>query len=207
MTDSRRRLSYANIMSTLAVFLCLGGTAVAATKISGSSIKDRSISHTKVIKNTLTGAEVKESSLGTVPKAASAGKVGGVVLLRVNKQINNADSVFHPMGTISGIAKVEAACSASATEVSLRLTNKTGGRSRIAFSGSNNGSTSFGQQVYDAGSDTTISLINTGDDAGYQMHLTILNNGASHVAELFVDGVTSPNGDASCQVAMTALSG
>ena len=39
----RQRLTYANVMSTLAVFIALGGSSYAAMTISGSSIKDRSI--------------------------------------------------------------------------------------------------------------------------------------------------------------------
>ena len=39
----RKRLTYANVMSTLAVFIALGGSSYAALEISGSSIKNRSI--------------------------------------------------------------------------------------------------------------------------------------------------------------------
>ena len=77
----RPGLSYANVMSTVAVVLAMSGTAVAATQISGSTIKDRTIGHKKLALNTVTGAEVKESSLGRVPSASSAtnaGKLDGI---------------------------------------------------------------------------------------------------------------------------------
>src|ERR687886_735489 len=78
----RDRLTYANVMATIAVFIALGGSGYAATKINGKNIKNKSISgkklknrtitRGKVKKNTLTGAEINESSLGQVPDAAHA---------------------------------------------------------------------------------------------------------------------------------------
>ena len=68
----RSRLTYANVMSTLAVFIALGGSSYAAFTISGSSIKNRSISGHKLRHNTLTGREIKESTLARVPRARDA---------------------------------------------------------------------------------------------------------------------------------------
>src|SRR4051794_37213892 len=77
-------LTYANVMSSIAVVLAMSGTAVAATQISGATIKDRTVGHKKLVLNTVTGAEVNESTLGRVPSAANAanasnaGKLDGV---------------------------------------------------------------------------------------------------------------------------------
>jgi hypothetical protein len=49
----RRRITYANTMATLAVFIALGGSSYAALKVTGRNVKDGS----------LTGADVKNSSL------------------------------------------------------------------------------------------------------------------------------------------------
>ena len=68
----RRRLTYANVMSTLAVFIALGGSSYAAIKISGKDIKNRSIPGTKLRPNTLTGTQIKESTLGRVTRARVA---------------------------------------------------------------------------------------------------------------------------------------
>src|SRR4051812_43327840 len=65
-------------MSTLAVFIALGGSSYAAVKINGASIKNRSISAGKVKRNTLTGREIRESRLGRVPRAASADRLGSL---------------------------------------------------------------------------------------------------------------------------------
>jgi hypothetical protein len=115
----RKRLTYANVMSSLAVFLILGGaTAFAAVqKIGANEIKANSIKTGKIVKeavtagklkngavieskigdgavttnkladnavttgkianDAVTGDKVKESSLGEVPLAANANKLGG----------------------------------------------------------------------------------------------------------------------------------
>jgi hypothetical protein len=107
-----KRLTYANVMSSIAVFLILGGaTAFAATKIgsneiksnaittgkikkeavSTAKIKKNSISTVKIQKDAVTGDKVNESTLGEVPgaakattatTAANAEKVGGSSLVR-----------------------------------------------------------------------------------------------------------------------------
>ena len=74
----RSRLTYANVMSTLAVFIALGGSSYAAFTISGSSIKNRSISGHKLRHNTLTGREIKESTLARVPRARDADRLEGM---------------------------------------------------------------------------------------------------------------------------------
>jgi hypothetical protein len=72
----RSHLSYANVMSTLAVFIALGGSSYAAVSITGSSLKHRSVTGTKLKRNTVTGLEVRESRLGRVPRAQLADRLG-----------------------------------------------------------------------------------------------------------------------------------
>jgi hypothetical protein len=74
----RRRLTYANVMSTLAVFIALGGSSYAAYAINGSSIKNRSVTGRKLRHNTITGYEIKESTLARVPRARNADRLGGL---------------------------------------------------------------------------------------------------------------------------------
>jgi hypothetical protein len=89
----RQRLTYANVMSSLAVFFILGGaTALAANKITAkqlqsnsvttakikknaitaSKIKNNAISTSKIAKDAVTGDKVNEATLGTVPSATNA---------------------------------------------------------------------------------------------------------------------------------------
>jgi len=75
-TSFQRHLSYANVMSTLAVFIALGGSSYAAFKISGKSIENRSIGAKKIKRNSLTGREIRESRL-SVRRARSAERLSG----------------------------------------------------------------------------------------------------------------------------------
>jgi hypothetical protein len=62
----RKKLTYANAMSTLAVMLALGGTSYAAATISGASVKDESLTGRDVKNESLTGRDVRNRSLGAV---------------------------------------------------------------------------------------------------------------------------------------------
>lgn len=64
MSNIRRHLTYANLMSTLAVFLLLGGAAVAAKKLSGKDIKKNAIAAKHIKKNAVKGKHVKQDALG-----------------------------------------------------------------------------------------------------------------------------------------------
>jgi hypothetical protein len=89
----RKRLTYANVMSSIAVFLVLGGGAAYAAKkigsneikgnsittgkikkeaVTASKIKNNAIGTSKIAKDAVTGDKVNESTLGQVPSAALA---------------------------------------------------------------------------------------------------------------------------------------
>ena len=87
LNSLRKRLTYANVMSTLAVFIALGGSSYAAVKINGSSIKNRSIAGKKLRHNTLTGRQIRESRLGRVPYARNAGRLGGLTAAGAEDQV------------------------------------------------------------------------------------------------------------------------
>ena len=59
----RPRLTYSNVMATIAVFVALGGSSYAAVKITGKQVKNSSLTGRDVRNNSLTGADVKK--LGT----------------------------------------------------------------------------------------------------------------------------------------------
>jgi hypothetical protein len=61
----RARLTYANVMATIAVFLGLGGTALAGSAlIDGANLKNRSVAGKKLKKHTVGATEIK---LGQLP--------------------------------------------------------------------------------------------------------------------------------------------
>jgi len=68
------RPRHATVVAYLALFAATSGTAVAATALKNgdSLIARHSLSGNRLHTNTVTGAQVRESSLGTVPRAVSA---------------------------------------------------------------------------------------------------------------------------------------
>ena len=87
----RAHLTYANVVATLALFVAVGGTSYAALRITSRDIKNRSIHRVDIKKNALTGVEIKESKLGTVPKARSAGSAGSALTAGSAGSASSAD--------------------------------------------------------------------------------------------------------------------
>jgi hypothetical protein len=90
------KLTYANVMATIAVFIALGGTGLAASQLGKNSvgtkqIKKNSVTGAKIKKNAVTGAKVKDQSLtgkdldlaklGTVPSANVANSANALAPL------------------------------------------------------------------------------------------------------------------------------
>ncbi len=77
MRTIRKRLSYANVVATLALFLAIGGVGYAASRLPKNSvgtkqIKRGAVTGAKVKKQTLTGNNINLAKLGTVPSATTA---------------------------------------------------------------------------------------------------------------------------------------
>jgi hypothetical protein len=78
MRRLKGKLTYANVMSTIAVFLLLGGgAAFAATKLGKNTvgtkqIKNNAVSTAKIQNGAINGEKVNLASLGTVPNAKHA---------------------------------------------------------------------------------------------------------------------------------------
>lgn len=73
MKQIRKRLTYANVMSSIAVFLMLGGaTAFAATKIGANEIKANSIKTGKIVKEAVTAGKLKNGAVTESKLADSA---------------------------------------------------------------------------------------------------------------------------------------
>jgi hypothetical protein len=92
MRKTRPRLTYANVVATLALFIALGGaSAFAAAQLAKNSVGSRqlksksvttgkiapnAVNGSKVANASLTGADINLSQLGTVPSATSATSAG-----------------------------------------------------------------------------------------------------------------------------------
>ena len=73
----RPKLSYANVVATLALFVALGGASYAAIQLPKNSvgakqIKRNAVSSAKIKNRAVTGAKIDLSTLGKVPSAAHA---------------------------------------------------------------------------------------------------------------------------------------
>jgi hypothetical protein len=69
----RKRITYANVMSSIAVFLVLGGgAAYAAKKIGSNEIKGNSITTGKIKREAVTTAKIKNSAVSTNKLANNA---------------------------------------------------------------------------------------------------------------------------------------
>jgi hypothetical protein len=60
----------------IAVFIALGGSSYAAVKLNGKNVRDRTVAAAKLKRDTVTGRELREASLGPVPAAAVATTAG-----------------------------------------------------------------------------------------------------------------------------------
>jgi hypothetical protein len=86
----RKHLSYANVMATLAVFIALGGSSYAALTITGRDVVNRSLTYKDLKRNTLGSSRIKESRLGTVPRARNAHRLDGLSANRFLLRCPNA---------------------------------------------------------------------------------------------------------------------
>jgi hypothetical protein len=86
---SKLRPSPAMVVALIALFFAAAGVGYAASTIDGNVLKNRSVAGTKLKKNTLTGAEIRESKLGQVPKAKSADTATSAL------RANTADNATH----------------------------------------------------------------------------------------------------------------
>lgn len=141
MKQIRKRLTYANVMSSIAVFLILGGaTAFAAAKlgkntvgtkqlknnaVTTNKIKNGAVTTAKLKDGAVTGAKVNLGSLGKVPSAASADNatnatnaanantVNGQAISKVSFRTANETGVVGPQTVFSGSGLViTATCTA-----------------------------------------------------------------------------------------------
>ena len=149
----RPKLSYANIVSTLCLFLLLGGGAYAAIKLPKNSVgtkqlKKSAVTAAKIKNGAITGPKIRVSTLSTVPSATRAataanadhagdadtlqGKGAGAFiggngrLLNSRRDLQIGDEV--EFFTLPGIGAVTATCLEGTTKpaISFAITNNSG---------------------------------------------------------------------------------
>ncbi|HVQ58263.1 MAG TPA: hypothetical protein VMS60_05070 [Solirubrobacterales bacterium] len=68
------KLTFANVVALIALFISLGGTVYAAAKINGKTIRKESIPANRLKPDSVGGAQVDEAALAPVPRAQRAEK-------------------------------------------------------------------------------------------------------------------------------------
>jgi hypothetical protein len=63
LSKLRTRLTYANVMATIAVLIALGGSSYAAITVTGKNVKDSSLTGKDIRNSSLTTSDVKNRSL------------------------------------------------------------------------------------------------------------------------------------------------
>src|SRR3954447_17991148 len=76
MTRLRERLSYANVMATIAVFIALGGSSYAAIKLPRNSVGASQIQAGAVRSTEIKDRSIKMSDLATSARTALHGEAG-----------------------------------------------------------------------------------------------------------------------------------
>jgi hypothetical protein len=184
----RKRITYANVMSSIAVFLVLGGGAAYAAKkigsneikgnsittgkikkeaVSASKIKKNAVTTAKIANGAVTGAKLNLGTVGTVPNAAhantadnanNANTVGGQSVTKIFTKLADGASTT----TIANIAgfTITAACpDAGSHDVEIVLHGPGGvGSDLTATLGS--GQATGGDTEYDSGLNPEIFLDN-----------------------------------------------
>jgi hypothetical protein len=138
MKSIRKRLSFANLMSVVAVFIALGGIAVAAglpknsvgkkqlknnavttakikkNAVTTKKIKKGAINGSKVKNDSLTGTQINESTLGTVPSANTANVANNLAgLTRFNVKLGFGQSQVLVQ---AGVFTLTASCGQNTTD-------------------------------------------------------------------------------------------
>jgi hypothetical protein len=206
----RKRLTYANVMSSIAVFLVLGGaTAIAAKKIGSKQLKANSVTTGKIKKNAVTtakvknnavtGAKVNESTLGEVPLATNAISFNGTTQQIVKYRANAGAG---PTTIFSGGGlTITAACNGVAPNVGVFTAATSTNDSSIWSSGFNNVS----DLDFDTGRSVNIAPTTTNDAYSivYQQGL----DGALVTAEIGIREFNNTPGNSDCQATGRVLIG
>jgi hypothetical protein len=182
LNQLRKRLTYANVMSSIAVFLVLGGaTAFAASHlgknsvgskqlknnaVTTSKIKNKAVTGAKIKNGTITGSKINLGSLGTVPSAtnatnaANASKANGQTPVKVFQTFLPGQS-----GVVASIAGFTITATCESTNVDVTLTSPaTPGK---VLSAQGNGSSEGTYFEYDADESGTPSSIHLDDENNY----------------------------------------
>jgi len=199
----RKRVTYANVMSSIAVFLVLGGaSAYAAKKIGSNEIKGNSITTGKLKKNAVTASKIKQNSITTakIKNGAVTGPKINLTTLGTVPSATNATNATNLVGQTPFLIRLGFGGSqtiASNGAVSLvAVCDHNGGndRARILEQTSANGATANGSDDHEGSAPSTFLDVATPPDER-ELVFTEFATGQPHVGHQIDQGfVLGPEG-------------
>ncbi len=114
MKQIRKRLTYANVMSSIAVFLMLGGaTAFAASKIGANQLKANSVKTGKIVKEAVKAGKLAKNAV-TTPKIAN----GAVTTEKIaNDAVTGEKANESTFGTVPSAVNAQQGAPAAYAEI------------------------------------------------------------------------------------------
>lgn len=110
----RKRLTYANVMSSIAVFMVLGGAAYAAKKIGTGQLKANAVTTAKIKKNAVTTAKIKNGAVNFAKIANGTNVIatatGGPVAVNGPTSVNlplTGTTTFTPQAGVVDLLNIE----------------------------------------------------------------------------------------------------
>jgi hypothetical protein len=107
------RLTYSNVVATLAIFIALGGISYAATSLSKNSVgskqlKKNAVTSNKIKKNAVTASKIKKNAVATAKikgKAVTEGKIDPKLLASIEEdaELNVLNGDGSVLGTLAGV--------------------------------------------------------------------------------------------------------
>lgn len=172
MKSIRKRLTYANVMSSIALFLVLGGAAFAAAKLPKNSVGTKQLK-----KNAVTAAKIKKNAVTSAKISADA--VDGSKVK--DGSLTGTDINLGSLGTVPSATKADTANSATSAG-SAGNASKVNGISISRFGARSNGGTGE-QDVFnnghlrvtyecDSGGEITVRAYTATDHASIQSYGT-----------------------------------
>lgn len=197
MKKIRKRLTYANVMSSIAVFLVVGGaSAFAATHLGKNSVgtkqlKNNAVTTAKIKKNAVTGAKIKNGtitgtkinlgSLGTVPSATSATSAGNAATANGQTPVKVFQTLLPGQSnvTVASIAGFNITASCELKNIDLTLTSPATPGSVLIAQGNGLGEGAYFQySAHKSGTSSSIPLDGSSNNTYGEVSLSgALSNG------------------------------
>ena len=113
MKSARRYLNYANVISTICLFVLLGGGAYAAARLPAKSVgtaqlKAGAVTGAKIKDGTITGAKVNSGTLGPVPSALNADHATSATSADRARTATNADRATSALSADNAVSAAKA---------------------------------------------------------------------------------------------------